>query len=57
MALSEERKIFFMSELASYDARVRDIQAYNQPILVGFRTWLEQSGLGEKEEVSLWKRT
>jgi site-specific recombinase XerD len=31
-----------------YDAQVRAIQAYNQPILDGFRTWLEHSGLAEK---------
>jgi len=31
-----------------YDAQVRAIQAYNQPILDGFRSWLEQSGLAEK---------
>jgi hypothetical protein len=31
-----------------YDAQVRAIQAYNQPILDGFRAWLEQSGLAEK---------
>jgi site-specific recombinase XerD len=31
-----------------YDAKVRAIQAYNQPILYGFRAWLEQSGLAEK---------
>ena len=31
-----------------YDAQVRAIQAYNQPILAGFRAWLEQSGLAEK---------
>jgi site-specific recombinase XerD len=31
-----------------YDARVRAIRAYNQPILDDFETWLEQSGLSEK---------
>jgi site-specific recombinase XerD len=31
-----------------YDARVRAIRAYNQPILDSFRDWLEQSGLAEK---------
>ncbi len=31
-----------------YDAQVRAIQAYNQPILDGFRAWLEQLGLAEK---------
>jgi site-specific recombinase XerD len=37
-----------MSELAAYDAKVRAIRDYNQPILDGFRTWLEQSGLSAK---------
>jgi site-specific recombinase XerD len=37
-----------MSELAAYDAQVRAIRAYNQPILDDFRTWLEQSGLSAK---------
>lgn len=37
-----------MSDTNSYDARVQAIRAYNQPILDGFRTWLEQSGLAEK---------
>jgi site-specific recombinase XerD len=31
-----------------YDAQVQAIRAYNQPILDGFRAWLEQSGLVEK---------
>jgi Phage integrase, N-terminal SAM-like domain len=31
-----------------YDAQVRAIRAYNQPILDDFRIWLEQSGLSEK---------
>ena len=31
-----------------YDARVRAIRAYNQPLLDSFRDWLEQSGLAEK---------
>jgi site-specific recombinase XerD len=33
---------------SDYDVRVRAIQAYNQPILDGFESWLEQSGLSEK---------
>jgi len=32
-----------MSNFETYNARVRAIQAYNQPILDDFRTWLEQS--------------
>ena len=37
-----------MSNAESFDAKVRAIQAYNQPILNDFRAWLEQSGLAEK---------
>lgn len=37
-----------MSETLSYDERVRDIRAYNQPIIEDFGSWLEQSGLSEK---------
>ena len=37
-----------MSDTSSYDARVQAIRVYNQPILEGFRAWLEQSGLSEK---------
>src|SRR5216683_8229566 len=37
-----------MSDFEMYDARVRAIRAYNQPILDGFRAWLEQSGLSKK---------
>jgi site-specific recombinase XerD len=37
-----------MSDVETYDARVRAIRAYNQPILDDFRAWLEQSGLSEK---------
>ena len=37
-----------MSDLETYDARVRAIRAYNQPLLENFRAWLEQSGLAEK---------
>ena len=37
-----------MSDVESYDARVRAIQAYNQPILADFQAWLEQSGLAGK---------
>jgi len=40
----------FMNEANTYDydAQVRAIQAYNQPILDGFRAWLKQSGLAKK---------
>ena len=41
-------KVVFMSNVEAYDARVRAIRAYNQPILDDFRAWLEQSGLAEK---------
>jgi len=37
-----------MSDVEAYDARVRAIRVYNQPILDDFRAWLEQSGLSEK---------
>ena len=37
-----------MSDDDTYDARVRAIRAYNQPILEDFRAWLEQSGISEK---------
>jgi len=37
-----------MNDAGSYDEQVQAIRAYNQPILDGFRTWLEQSGLAEK---------
>jgi hypothetical protein len=37
-----------MSDIETYDERVRAIRAYNQPILDDFRAWLEQSGLSEK---------
>src|SRR5215471_8849020 len=37
-----------MSDTETYDARVRAIRAYNQPILDEFQAWLEQSGLAEK---------
>ena len=37
-----------MSDIETYDERVRAIRAYNQPILADFRIWLEQSGLAEK---------
>ena len=36
-----------MSEADTYDARVRAIRAYNQPILDDFEVWLKQSGLSE----------
>jgi site-specific recombinase XerD len=35
-----------------YDARVRAIRAYNQPILDDFEDWLEQSGLSEKTVIT-----
>ena len=46
----QKSEMFFMNEANTYDydAQVRAIQAYNQPILDGFRAWLEQSGLAEK---------
>ncbi len=34
-----------MSDIETYDARVRAIRAYNQLILDDFRVWLEQKGL------------
>ncbi|HEX3640500.1 MAG TPA: site-specific integrase [Ktedonobacteraceae bacterium] len=34
-----------MSDLDTYDAQVRAIEAYNAPILHGFLIWLKQSGL------------
>lgn len=37
-----------MSDPDSYDARVRDIRAYNQRILDDFRAWLEQKRLSEE---------
>ncbi len=37
-----------MSDLDSYDTRVRAIQAYNQPILDSFRAWLKHSGLSDR---------
>ena len=37
-----------MNEANTYDARVRAIRVYNQPLLEDFRSWLEQSGLVEK---------
>ncbi len=37
-----------MNEADTYDARVRAIGVYNQPLLEDFRSWLEQSGLAEK---------
>ena len=30
-----------MSDADTYDTRVQAIRAYNQPILDGFRAWLE----------------
>jgi site-specific recombinase XerD len=38
----------FMDDTDTYDARLRAIRAYNQPILDDFEDWLEQSGLSEK---------
>ena len=37
-----------MSDADTFDARVRAIRAYNQPVLEDFRAWLEQSGFAEK---------
>ena len=37
-----------MSNAREYDAQVKAIRTYNQPILDDFRTWLKQSGLTEK---------
>jgi len=37
-----------MNEANTYNARVRAIRVYNQPLLEDFRSWLEQSGLVEK---------
>jgi hypothetical protein len=37
-----------MSEADTYDARVRAIRVYNQPLLEEFRAWLEQSDLVDK---------
>ena len=36
------------ANIYDYDTQVQAIQSYNQPILDGFRAWLEQSGLAEK---------
>jgi hypothetical protein len=44
-------ELYFMSDVETYDERVRAIRAYNQPILDDFRDWLEQSGLAEKEKL------
>jgi hypothetical protein len=33
-----------MSNPGDYDAQVEEIQDHNQPLLEGFRTWLEASG-------------
>ena len=40
-----------MSDANTYDARVRAIRAYNQPILDDFRAWLEQAGLSETRPI------
>ncbi len=32
------------ADISDYDADVRAIQAYNEPILDDFRTWLKQCG-------------
>ena len=37
-----------MSDLNTYDAQVRAIQASNAPIPYGFLIWLKQSGLSEE---------
>jgi len=36
-----------MSNSGDYDAEVKEIQAHNQPLLEGFRTWLEASDASE----------
>jgi site-specific recombinase XerD len=36
------------ADVYDFDARVRAIRAYNQPLLDDFEAWLEQSGLNEK---------
>ena len=36
------------AETYDYDAQVRAIRAYNQPILDDFKVWLQQSGLSEQ---------
>ncbi len=41
-----------MSNVEIYDARVRAIRAYNEPLLDDFEAWLEQSGLSEKTVVT-----
>jgi site-specific recombinase XerD len=37
-----------MNNLPAYDAQVKAIQTYNQPILDEFQSWLEQSNLARK---------
>ena len=36
------------ADIYDYDAQVRAIRAYNQPILDDFEVWLQQSGLSEQ---------
>src|SRR6266480_5308966 len=48
LIFQHRRRVYFMSDIETYDERVRAIRAYNQPILDDFRIWLEQSGLAEK---------
>ncbi len=36
------------TDIHDYDAQVKVIQAYNQPILTDFSTWLKQAGLSAK---------
>lgn len=37
-----------MTDPNDYDARVKAIRAYNQPILDAFQAWLQESGLAKK---------
>ena len=40
------------TDIHDYDAQVQAIQAYNQPILNDFSTWLKQAGLSTKTVAS-----
>jgi hypothetical protein len=47
--LGGEQGIFMSdTDAKDYDTQVREIQAYNQPILAAFEAWLEQAGLSKK---------
>src|SRR3954452_12739667 len=41
-----------MTSIKSYDEQVKAIQAFNQPLLDGFQTWLTQADLAEKTVTS-----